>query len=451
MDPAKTYEAIASRSLRDPEVKVFIENGLKRHFAQWPPDKWDFNMLTLAALYYNQDIKIAEAEFGISKAKVITAKQIPNPVVSLVPEFISNPGLLSPWAPAIGTGAQIETAGKRHDRVSVALAEEQSNFYNLLQKAWSIRSHLRKSLLDYYIAERRLDLLRRELEVKGKISALSKLEYQLGEISLDEFNVVQTSFISAGLSYEEAKSHLSEAKRRVASAVGITEAHLESDLLSPEPRIVFDFLNKIPDTSEIPRGKVIKEALLRRPDILSALSLYKAAESNLRLEISRQYPDVTIGPGYKWDEGINKWNIAISLSLPIFNMNAGPIAEAEAKRERAEANFMKLQTEAIVGTESALNQYQIAFSNYLRSDSLLRTVNSLYNGMEKMVKEGEMSKLDEYNYLVIRLDAELQLINAVEKVQQALSGLEDEVVAPLGQCEINPIIYEKGVERGIVK
>lgn len=451
IEPAQTYEVISNRTLSDPGLKGFIENGLKRRFAQWPPEKWDFNMLTLAAIYFKPEMRIVKAEFDISKAKRVSAGQIPNPTISLVPEFVSNPGTLSPWAPAVGMGAQIETAGKRYHRVSVARAEEESAFYELLREAWSLRSYLRLSLLDYYIAQQRLDVLRKELKVKGEILNLSKQKYQLGEISLSEFNMVQTTLLSTGLSYEEAKSRLVEAKRRIASALGITEAQLESDLFTPEPKIAFNFLYEIPDTSEIPNRKAVREALLRRPDVLSALYLYDAAESNLRLEVSKQYPDITVGPGYKWDEGLNKWNIGISLSLPIFNMNAGPIAEAEARRERAEATFMKLQTDAIVETESALSQYRISYSNYFRSDSLLRTVNALLISIEKMVTEGEMSKLDEYNYRVLKLDTELQLISAIEKAQQSLSGLEDAIMAPLEKWEINPIFYENGIHEEMAK
>lgn len=451
IEPAQTYETIVNRSLGDPGLQAFIEKGLGRHFAKWPPEKWDFNMLTLAALYFNPEMKIAKAELEFSRARVVSAGQIPNPTISLIPEFISNPGVLSPWAPAIGTAAQIETMGKRPHRVSIAVAEEQSAFYELLRKAWVIRSHLRQSLLEYHVAKQRLDLFRKEMELNEKILNVSRQGYALGEISLSDFNAVQRSLLSIRLHYEDEKFRLAEAKRKIASALGLTEVKLESDLFRPEIKVALDFLNEIPDTSQIPDSKVIKEALLRRPDVLSALSLYDAAESGLRLEISRQYPDINIGPGYKWDEGLNKWNIGISFSLPIFNSNVGQIAEAEGKRKRAEANFIRVQTNAIRETESALAQYRVSYCSYLQSDSLMQIVNAMLEGMEKMVVEGEMSKIDEYNYRVLKLDTELQLITAFSKAQQSLLNLEDAIMAPLEQSEVNPILTEKGINKEIVK
>ncbi|MCA9298720.1 MAG: TolC family protein, partial [Phycisphaerales bacterium] len=62
---------------------------------------------------------------------------------------------------------------------------------------------------------------------------------------------------------------------------------------------------------------------------------YEVAEQSLRLEVRRQYPDLSIGAGYGRESGEDRLLLGLSIPVPLWNRNQGPIAEAEAARERA--------------------------------------------------------------------------------------------------------------------
>lgn len=96
----------------------------------------------------------------------------------------------------------------------------------------------------------------------------------------------------------------------------------------------FDFtLNTDSTAADELTGKTARERALRsRADIAAALANYAAAQSALQLEIARQYPDVHLGTGYQWDQGEGKWQLGLTLEIPVLNRNQGPIAEAEARR-----------------------------------------------------------------------------------------------------------------------
>src|SRR5206468_88698 len=94
--------------------------------------------------------------------------------------------------------------------------------------------------------------------------------------------------------------------------------------------------------------------LINRLDVRRGLADYAAAEAELRLEIAKQYPDVHIGPGYQFDQGQNKYAIGVTVELPVFNQNKGPIAEALAHRRQAAAEFVRVQAQAIGQIELAL-------------------------------------------------------------------------------------------------
>src|SRR6202790_2661995 len=100
-----------------------------------------------------------------------------------------------------------------------------------------------------------------------------------------------------------------------------------------------------------------RDAVVNRLDVRRSLAQYAAAEDDLQLEIAKQYPDVQIGPGYTYEEKNNFFTLGVSTTLPIFNRNQGPIAEAEARRKEAAASFLEKQAQVIAAVERALAVY----------------------------------------------------------------------------------------------
>lgn len=94
-------------------------------------------------------------------------------------------------------------------------------------------------------------------------------------------------------------------------------------------------------------GPLIHTALINRPDVLAALARYRASEANLRLAIARQYRSIDIGPGYHYDQGDNKFILAVALPLQILNQNQGPIAQARAARRAVAAQFKATQARVL--------------------------------------------------------------------------------------------------------
>ena len=62
-----------------------------------------------------------------------------------------------------------------------------------------------------------------------------------------------------------------------------------------------------------------------------ALAEYAVAEADLRVEITKQYPDLELAPGYSWDQGLHRWIAALALPNLLRNKNKGP----SARRSRA--------------------------------------------------------------------------------------------------------------------
>jgi outer membrane protein, heavy metal efflux system len=137
-----------------------------------------------------------------------------------------------------------------------------------------------------------------------------------------------------------------------------------------------------------------RDAVLNRLDVRRALAQYAAAEADLQLEIAKQYPDIQIGPGYTYEEGHSYFTLGLSATLPVFNRNQGPIAEAEARRREA---GRRLSGEADAGDCRERNQPRALYSalkELAEADHSLRTLAGCATAeMQRAVQLGEEDRL----------------------------------------------------------
>jgi len=193
----------------------------------------------------------------------------------------------------------------------------------------------------------------------------------------------------------------------------------------------------------LPDGDVRRHALTNRPDLLSALADYEATQADLQLEIAKQYPDLRLGTGYSWVLGENRWWLpSISLAVPVFNQNQGPIAAAEARRQEAAARFNALQAQVVAETDRALASTLAALNKLATADALLAAQEKQRQVAQTMFKAGETDRLALTSAQLEYETAALARLNANSQAQQALGLLEDAVQRPLDQSEVPPFSTE---------
>jgi outer membrane protein TolC len=59
--------------------------------------------------------------------------------------------------------------------------------------------------------------------------------------------------------------------------------------------------------------------------------------------VARQYPDLDLGPGFIWDQGVHRWTLALALPNLLGFRNRAPIEEAASLRAVAGARVMEAQ------------------------------------------------------------------------------------------------------------
>jgi len=418
--PAETASRLETRNLADPGLHAFVEKNVGHSVAPWPPKTWDSAMLYLAALYFSPALDAARARVAESQAAMVTAGARPNPSLSIAP------GVPSPYLFNLDFALPIETAGKRGHRMQTARSLDQAARLDLADSAWKVRSGVRIALLNYLLAARSSDLLSSEEQIRGDQVNILEQRFSVGEIPRPEVDLARIELSKAHLAINSVEGQLAEAKAALAASIGIPVAGLRGiDFLWTD-------LDSPPSAESLSPEEIQRVAVLNRMDVRHSLAQYAAAEGDLQLEISKQYPDLQIGPGYTYEERNNFFVIGLSTTLPIFNRNQGPIAEAEARRKEAEASFVEKQAQVIAAVERALAVYTAALKELAEVDqSLSKLQDAQLRMMQQSVRLGEEDRLS-LNGVQIQSSVLAQArLDALRRAQGALGELEDAVQRPL--------------------
>ena len=426
LSPAETAAGLESRSLGNPELKVFLEKHLNRELNPWPVAKWDFEMLTLAAFYYQPSLDMARAVWAEAQAGVVTAGARPNPTVGFTPQYVFNPGVEPPWVATLNLDWPIETAGKRGARVTQARHLSESARLNISATAWQVRSQLRASLIDLSAATRRESLLRQQLAVQEQVVASLDQRREAGAMASSEIMPARLLAQKARLDLSDAQRQQVEARARVAEVMGLPVSALK------DVEIAYDLTLFPADMDRLTSTEVRHQALQRRPDVLAALADYGASESALQIEIAKQYPDVHLNTGFEYDQGLQKWGLlGFGMELPLLNRNEGPIAQAAARRRQAAARFEALQAKVIADLDRALAVYEVAAKSRAGAEALLATQRKQQEAVAQQLKAGAADRLDVLTAQLELATGELVLQDSQTRLHQALGALEDAVQRPV--------------------
>jgi len=424
--PIQAPQALAdfeTRRLDSPDLKSFLQS--KAGVKDWPPQSWDLRSLTLAAFFFNPDLDVARAQWAAAKAGRITAGERPNPTISGMMGYNSTspPSEVSPWIPEVSLEIPIETAGKRGYRILEAKHLSEAARLNIISAAWDVRRGLRRALLDLYAAEETERLFVQQRSIREESVRILEAQLSVGEVSAYDVTQARIDLDGSKLAAIDAVNERTAARVRLAGALGVPTGALENITLS------FEDLTRV--GAEIPSDQVRRRALVSRPDILAALSEYEAAQAGLRVEIAKQYPDLSLGPDFQLDQVDNKWMLGLSLVLPLLNRNKGPIAEAEARRAEVAARFVALQARVIAEVETAVTTARAAGEKSRTADALLLNLNKQGASARARYEAGEISKLELLGIRQEIAGSALARLEAMVKVQQAAGDLENAMQTPL--------------------
>ena len=410
LDASAAAASLANRSLASLGLKAGAPLTL-------PP-------LLEAAVTHSPDAAAARAEAESVAAAVISASARPNPAVSWTPAVVTpqQSGAL-PWSMGFALDFPLETAGKRKSRIAQAREEANAAALRAVDTIWQVRSRVRDAWLDLFAAEQRSEVLERQIETQEQMLAAQEARLKAGESSRTELTQTRLWLNQSRLAASGARKSAAEARASLASALFLPSALLDG--------VSFDFSQTGAPPAPPQESELRQNALLLRPDVLASLADYGAAEAALRSEIAKQYPDLSLGPAYEFDQNQSRWTLGVSLTLPVFNHNEGPIAEAEAKRSAAAAKFAAVQAQVSGELDRALASYRGARDKLRVASEVARSSEEQRLSAERMLQGGEGDRL---SLLAAQVESDAAILGRLEvliETREALAALEDASRTPL--------------------
>ena len=383
--------------------------------------------LFAAALIYNPDVEASRATVASAVAGVQAARIASPANLTLTAEYARDASASSPWLLGAVLDLPLDRGIRRNARTVVADLAVDAARYDQAEVIWTARMAIRKALTDRLIAARRADAFQRVVDLRVRQQTVLERRVAAGEASRAELDRVRADGADAVRGQGDARVQARDAELRLAAAVGLPTDALSG--LTPEWH---EFDTPVGDPGVGVDSAQLTQALLSRADVLKAIVAYDQAEADLRLEVAKQYPALTISPGYTWERGLMKLPVSLGLALPPWDLNRSAIALAQARRTEAGLKLEAILASADAALQAALTETR---ASRLALDQIRRvempTAQALADQADRELRAGAIDRAEWAATQAGAAQTRLVELDALARVHAADAALEDAVRRPL--------------------
>lgn len=316
----------------------------------------------------------------------------------------------------VGVGQEIEIAGQRRARIEVASAELAAESANLWRARRLLAARVHLAFIAALEARALLAVSRRDRDLAARLEDLARRRLDRGAGTQLDVNVA-----AADLGRAEARAQAAEAdylaeRAILAEAIGLEPIRLpvpEGDLRAE--------LEAIP-----PLARIVEIARTHRADLQGLRDLETASRARRALARAEAWPNLTVRAFGGHEEGTDTVvGAGVSIPLPLFDRNQGPIQVAAAHLARVRAE--REMGEITVGREvvAAHARYQAALKTAARLRQLV--LGTLEQSFQLLQRSFEAGKATWPEVVVIRrtlVDAERELTAADASARRAWVELQ---------------------------
>ena len=392
-----------------------------------PARVWTTADLLGVALTSNAQVVEAASHYRSALAAARTARVPPSPTLTLTAEYSKDAGGSSPWLLSGLTDIPLDLGGRRSSRFETADLAVLQALYDYGEAVWSVRTALERARIDHTEADQETAAADRLVALRRDREARLVRRVEAGEDARTASLLARTERLAAERRLADALALRAQADAALAKALGAEPAAVRALRLAPATP---------PATpADLPAQRL--NAALSRRDVLRAVADYDLAEAALRLEVAKQYPAVSIGPGYTWERGVTKLPFNLNLALPPRDLNRAAIAEAETKRVEAGRKLETAQAAALAAVDQADAALAAARANLLRAlEQDIPTARHSFTSAHASTVAGETDRTDELAAEAVLADAELTALDARRQADLAGADLEDALRRPFDTREL---------------
>jgi outer membrane protein TolC len=395
LDPMVVAEELESRNRSAPGVAEF----LAEHGSSGAAEGWSVTDFVLAAFYYSPQLDRLRAEWRAAQAGAVIAgaRQRPDLEAEVGYGATGGDALESRWVAALAAVFSLELGGKRGARIAAARARAARAEVELEAAAWTITHSVRAAAGEWAAARARLGDMQAERQLRDSLAAAAAARYAWGERRRTELAILQTAAVEAAAAEAERAGEEMRARTALASAIGLPVGGIAGPAFT---------LEGPDDCGPMDHPEHLRRAAIRsRPEVGRALASYAVAEADLRLAVAGSYPDLRLGPGFTWDEGVGRWSLLLALPRLPVDRNRGPIAQALHRRDAAAAAVAEAELQVITDLAEVLEACLATRGELMAAEPALAAAQAQAAAVRASFQRGEAGAED-------TLGAQLPIVRA---------------------------------------
>lgn len=377
-----------------------------------------FTLRQLEQITLQESPALQASRFSVSaaEARVRSARALPNPDIEYlagnasqraatgVPGNVRSYGLTLPldlpWkrAPRIASaqaGLQVAQFGGRAFEADI-LAELRLRFFDVLRRD----AELKNALADQQLTA----------DVRQRIATRVKV----GEAGRFELIKADAEAQNASLAAEAAQLKLRQARTVLQRITGQS---------LPPDYVLSGQLKDIPELQ--PLEEISNELQANNPDLLRARAEVERANQTLRLEKALRLPALGLKGAVDEEPDLTLRRVGLTVTVPIFNLRQGPVAEAQAEVFRSQRLLEQQDLNLTQGLNTAYQQYEIARRRVSALETgILRQTQAALDVAQVAYRFGERSFLDVLDAQRVNRAARNDLIAARFELASAWIDIE---------------------------
>lgn len=349
-------------------------------------------------------------------AALDSARAFPNPEV----EYGSGTSRLNPAMPQTGNNSMIalsqplELPGVRNSRQRAAEAGVTAGDALYDDARINLHAQVKQAFLEVLRRQEESQLAEEGRALLAQIRSRVSLRVEVGESPRYELIKAEAESLSAEHIAQSAEIKIIQAKDRLRTLIGATLPGQYD--IAPAPLM----------PTELPTLEQLREEMLaRHPQLKVAQAESLRASARLDQERNLRFPQPTLKWAAERHPDVNLWRVGIALPLPLWDQRNGPIGEAQASFERAEADNSRSRLDLLGELDQAYGRYQIARrQTRIFETGLMRDAETALKVAEAAYRYGERGILDYLDAQRVFRATRTDYLNARYELQYALVDIE---------------------------
>lgn len=384
---------------------------------------WTRADLLSTALANNAQIAAAKANYLTAMAAARTAKVSPSLTLTLTGEYANQ---APTWGHSASLDVPIDAGARRQTRVSTANLQALQAWYDYVDAVWGVRTAIDKARIELASSNAELALAQEAADLRRERFRRLEQRVAAGEDDRSLALIAQTELATAERRLADARGRQDLALVNLAKGLGVAPSALAA--------VSVEAMGRPPALDALPTLRT--DVALYRGDVLRSIAAYDTAENALRGEIAKQYPQVSIAPGYNYDHGVTKLPLSINLVLPPSDLNRHAIEQAEAGRAAAGRALEAVQADALAAVDTASAALSAAQSAAERMSAVdLPAAQRAAQNTARALRAGAADRVDDLGAQAAEREAQLNLLDAQRTGWTAVADLEDALRRPFDPAE----------------